>query len=240
MKQALTLITYLLMIVHFGEALASEDPMTGEEPVFSASQYEVSDRTKKMADNLEKDILSGKSEKRIHRGLDTLIRIAAYKLKRSGHKKEGFKLLKEWQEQYFFDYAERLHGARHIGDHEPVSLWLKKQMDLLSFLLGAETFYNLRFSDIATFNETPKVILFCNDDVDEDEYFLHWVHDADVFKRGLAPTTMFWVAEASCLTASLSAGFILCAPICLGAEWLVKNYVAPKTSNFMWKWACNQ
>lgn len=200
---------------------------------------ELSDRTAFSANSFQRDIKDGRFEQRMHKGLDTLLRVAAYKLKRMGYKKEAAELIAEWEGQYSFDYVMRLSGeSKHIGDHAPVSLWLKEKMDMLIFLMGAEIAYNLRISDISTFNETPKVILFCSDHVDEDEYRLHWVHDSEVYKRGLAPTVAFWFSSSICLGASLTTGFLFCQPISMGIEWLVKKYVAPNTNRFMWQRAC--
>lgn len=224
-------------------SLATSIPLLAaeEEPVMTSGDYEISERTKKMADDFASDVKMGRVEKRTHKALDTLIRIAVYKLRYDGHKKEAIKLLKEWQQQYSEMYMNELYRTdRHIGDHAPVSQWLKDKMDMLTLILGVEVVYNLRLSDISTFNETPKVILFCADQVDEDEYYLHWVHDGDVYKRGLAPTVVFWVSEAACLGASMTTGFIPCAIICGGAEYLTRLYIAPKTNNFMWSKSCKQ
>lgn len=240
MLRALLLSIVLTMALSHGILFADVSELEGEEPVMSSSTYEISDRTRRMSDEFELDVIRKKTAKRAHKGLDTLIRIAAYALSREGYKSEAKKLLKEWDDQYSSHYLESYTGERHIGDFAVVSKWLKDQTDKLSFLLGSEIFYRLRLSDIQTFNETPKTILFCPDKVSEPEYFLHWVHDPDVYKRGLAPTTMFWICEAGCLGASLSTGFAYCAPICSGAEWLTKSYVAPKTNHMMWSRSCDK
>lgn len=213
-----------------------------EEPVMQTGHAEVSNRTKRMAKKFEKEIKQERVEKKIHKGLDTLIKIAAYKLRRTGHKEESRLLLKEWSEQFSSKYLASLYGVEenyHIGDYPSVSQWLKDKMDMLGFVLGKDVLYNLRLSDIITFNSTPKTILWCPVKVSEEEYGLHWISDEEISVRGLAPTVSFWVSEAACLGASLSTGFLLCAPICSGVEWIVKTTVAPKTNHWMWDRACN-
>lgn len=217
-------------------------PAQEEEPTMQSQngEYEISDRTHRLANRFDVDVKNGRAEVRVHKGLDTLIRIAAYKLKRVGKKAESRKLLKEWNEQYSAEYLGYLRGERHIGDHPPISQWLQDKMEALTFILGMQVMENLRLSDIETFNSTPKVIFGCVDNVDEDEYGLHWIDDPTVDIRGLAPTAVFWISEAACLGASLSSGFIFCAPICMGVEYLTKLYIAPKTNNWCWKKACHK
>lgn len=212
--------------------------MGDEEPILVSKSIEISDRTSYGANQFQKDVKAGKFPQLMHHGLDTAIRIAAYKLKRDGYKAEATELLKEWEDTYSFEYVMVMSGERHIGDFEPVSVWLKGKTDMLILLLGAQTAYNLRLSDLASFNETPIPVIFCRGNLSEDEYRLHWVHDAEVYKRGLAPVTAFWVSTATCLGASLSTGFLFCSPICQGIEWLVKKYVAPNTNRWMWQRAC--
>lgn len=205
--------------------MVSKSIDTGERAQYGANQF-------------QRDVKASKFPERMHKGLDTAIRIAAYKLRRSGFKSESAELLREWEETYSFEYVMAMSGERHIGDYAPVSVWLKGKTDLLIFLLGQETAYNIRLSDLASFNETPKTIIFCSTLVSEDEYRLHWVHDAEVYKRGLAPVVSYWVFQAGCLGASLTTGFLFCTPLAMGVEWLVKRYVAPNTNRWMWQRAC--
>lgn len=208
-----------------------------EEPILVSRSYEVSERSQNQASRFKRDLEDGKLPDLLHKGLDTALRISAYKLRREGFKKEANELVQEWENTYSSEYLFSAR-SRHIGDFAPISLWLRSKVETLIFLLGAETAYNLRISDLETFNSATLPVIFCRDNLSEDEYRLHWVHDAEVYKRGLAPTVIFWVAQAGCLSATLTSGFLFCTPICAGVEWLVKKYVAPETNNFMWKAAC--
>lgn len=194
---------------------------------------EISARTKRMAREFGYDVEKGKLREKAHMGLDALIHLAIDTLKKEGHIKEAETMQKEWSEQYSFMFLDN----RHIGEHGALSLWLKEQMEKLTFLLGKEIVYSLRLSDIRTFNETPKVVFACYDNVDEMEYFFHLVHDEEVAIRGLGPCSAYWVTWAGCVAAS---GGMICSPVALGVEWLAKNYVFPKLNEPLWKKACKQ
>lgn len=201
------------------------------------SKPEISVRTKRMARDFGKEVEKGKLREKAHIALDALFRRAVATLKKEGHEKEADIMWKEWSEQYQFQYILMVSDSRHIGEHGALSIWLKEQMEKLTFLLGKEIVYNLRLSDIRTFNETPKVVLGCYDSVDEAEYFLHLVHDEEVAIRGLGPCTAYWVTYAGCIAAS---GGVYCSPIAMGVEWVSKNYVFPKLNEPMWKRVCKQ
>jgi hypothetical protein len=58
-----------------------------EEPVMIAGKPEISVRTRRLANKYKNDISSGKLRKRTNEALDSMIRLAVYKLKRDGYKK---------------------------------------------------------------------------------------------------------------------------------------------------------
>lgn len=208
-------------------------------PMFASSEKpEISVRTKRMAREFGREVEKGKLREKAHIGLDNLFRLAVSTLKKEGHVKEADIMWKEWSEAYQFRYMMMISDdTRHIGEHGAISLWLKEQMEKLTFLLGKELVYSLRLSDIRTFNETPKVVLGCYDNVDEAEYFLHLVHDGDVSIRGLGPCSAYWVSWGACQAAG--GGFV-CGPIAMGVEWVCKSYVFPKLNEPLWKKVCKQ
>jgi len=205
-------------------------PSLAKEP-----KPEISTRTKKMARDFGKEVEKGRLNEKARIGLDALIHLAVDTLRKKGHVEEANTMEKEWNENYQFLYLDMTSDTRHIGEHGAISEWLKAQMQKLTFLLGKEIVYSLRLSDIRTFNETPKVVFSCYDNVDEMEYFFHLVHDEDVAIRGLGPCSAYWVTWAGCQAAG---GGIACSPIAMGVEWLSKNYVFPKLNEPLWKKAC--
>lgn len=211
-----------------------------EEPIMQSESYEISTRTKTKARGFERDVYKGKAARLAHTGLNALIHVAAYKLKISGHQSDGIRLLKEWEEQYSMEYLGWMEDSRHIGDHPPVSAWLNEQLMKLYLILGPSAMRMTRLSDLVTFNSTPRVIFQCIDSVDLAEYGLHWIEDPFVDVGGLAPVTAFWVSSAACLGASFSSGFLFCGPISAGVEFLVRQFAAPNTNEFMWETFCKK
>lgn len=226
-------IMLLLTVVNF--AIAEE------EPVMQHGQPEVSARTRRMSNQFGNDITSGKFKHQTYLGLDALIHLAAYKLRRIGEKEMAADILNNWKTTYQFQYMDMLDytDIRHIGDHGAVIQWLKDTMIKLEDKLGASLMYDLRLSDIRTFNETPKVVFFCQDHVSEQEYWYHFVDDtASVQIRGLAPTTVYWTSFITCVGGTWGTGFLFCSPISMGVEYLTKKVVAPKLNHPLWQRAC--
>ena len=109
---------------------------------------------------------------------------------------------------------------------------------MLEFTLGKDIVYALRLSDIHTINHAIPVVFKCIDQVDEVEYFKHFVHDEDGPYRGLAPVVVYWTTFFVCVGGTWGTGFLFCGPIAMGTEWLTKNYVGPKLNEPLWKRAC--
>lgn len=218
------LLTILLVInMLTGMSFADEEPVMYAKP-------EISARTKRLASRFENDVKAGRLKERTHKATDAIIRLAVYKLNRVGKKKEAAQLLKEWKEQEVFFLG------RGIGDHKPLSKWIADKYNMLEFTLGKDICYDLRLSDLKSINFGIPVVLSCVDDVDEMEYFKHFVSDEDY--RGLGPVAGYWTSFFACVGSTWGTGFLYCAPLAMGVEWLSKNYVCPKLNEPLWKRAC--
>ncbi len=193
---------------------------------------EISARTRRIASRFEKEVEQGKLRARTHQATDAIIRLAVYKLNRVGEREQARKLLKEWNEQYQFLVLD----VRGIGDHKALSLWIAEKYDILEFILGKEVCYTLRLSDLKTINFGIPVVLSCVDNVDEPEYFLHFVHDDNGPFRG--PVAAYWTTFFACVGGTWGTGFMYCSPIAMGVEWLAKTVVCPKLNPILWKKAC--
>lgn len=213
--------------------LPSQGVAVEEEPIMSTGQYEISARTRKMSDKLESDVRAGRLRQRTDAALNALIRLAVYKLKKDGHKKEAAKMLYEWEHQWSGFLLNR-----GIGDHRPLSMWLAQQMAVLEVFLTKDVMHALRLDDIITINFAIPVVISCVDDVDLVEYGNHFVQDLDNGYRGLGPVVVYWTGFFSCVGASWGSGFLFCAPIAMGAEWLTLQFVAPKLNEPCWRLAC--
>jgi|GEM_PF-4900709 len=219
---------HLLIII----ALMSAHLIADEEPVMMHGEPEISQRTHRIANDFEVDLASGKLKQKTHKATAAIIRLAAYKLKRVGKKAEANQLLKEWkaQEVYFL--------GRGIGDHKALSKWLSDKYDMLEFTLGKEICYSLRLSDLKTINYGIPVVLSCVDNVDLEEYGNHFIYDDEYRLRGLGPVAGYWTSFFACVGGTWGSGFLFCAPIASGVEYLAKNYVCPKLNEPLWNRAC--
>lgn len=229
------LLSVCLVMTVLKTSVAVAEPAEGEEPVMTSSYMEISPKTEKMADKFESDVKRGRIKQRTNAALNAAIRLAAYKLKRVGHKKEADKMIYEWEHQY----SLVLEG-RGIGDHKPLSNWLAEKTAMLQFILGKEVMHALRLDDLITINYALPVVISCVDNVDLEEYGNHFVEDLDNGYRGLGPVVVYWTSFFSCMSFSWGVGFLGCAPIALGSEWLTLNFVAPRLNPVLWNLACNR
>jgi len=225
----------LLLILSLQCSLAVCYPPTEEEPVMNSGEYEISARTERMAAKFENEIRSGLLLKKTDDTLNAIIRLAVYKLKRTGHIAEGTQLLKEWENQWSGYLLNR-----GIGDHRPLSKWLAEKTAMLELTLGKQAMHLLRLDDLITINYALPVVIKCIDEVDVDEYARHFVHDEANGYRGLGPVVSYWTSFFACVGFTWGTGFLFCAPIAMGVEYLVDNFVAPKLNEPLWRRACHQ
>lgn len=211
----------------------SKNTQAEEEPIMMSGTFEISERTQKIADKFESDVNRGRLKQRTNAALNAAIRLAAYKLKRVGHKKEADRMIYEWEHQFFY-----VLEARGIGDHRPLSAWLAEKTAMLEFILGKDVMHALRLDDLITINYALPVVISCADNVDLEEYGNHFVEDLDNGYRGLGPVVVYWTSFFSCVGFTWGSGFLFCSPIAMGAEWITLNFVAPKLNEPLWKWAC--
>lgn len=217
---------YLVLVV----CLFALSAKAGEEPVMTSGQPEVSARTKRMASQFEKDVRNGKLAQKTDHALDAIIRLAVYKLNRTGHKAEAKKLLDEWEWQWQGEIV-RLSDKRALGDHRPLSMWLAEKTAMLRFVLGDAVFKALRLDDLDTINFGIPVVISCVDDVSEQEFFLHF--------QPLCGTVMYWTSFFTCVGFTWGTGFLFCGPISMGAEYLTESFVAPRLNPVVWNLSCH-
>lgn len=211
-----------------------------EEPVMMAGQPEISARTKRMANKYQNEIKAGKLKKKTNEALNAIIRLAAYKLNKDGHKEKATKLIYEWEHN--FSRVLEDSYSRGITDHKPLSAWLAGVSLMLDVTLGHEVCHSLRLDDLITINYAIPVVISCIDDVDEIEYFLHFVEDDTPGHgyRGLGPVVIYWTSFFVCTGFTWGSGFLYCSPISMGVEYLAKEYVCPALNEPLWKWSCKK
>ena len=186
---------------------------------------EVSDRTLNLASRFEKDIERGRLKERTNFALNAIVKLAVWKLRRTGNTVQADKLQDEWEGQW-----EGYLLKRDLGDHKPLSKWLAEKYAMLEFILGEAVCEMLRLTDIKIINYGIPVVFSCVDNVDVDEFYKHFVP--------LSGTTIYWVTVFGCVGATWGSGFLFCAPVGMGAELLTEKFVAPKLNPKVWKWSC--
>lgn len=230
------LLSVCLVMTVLKTSVAVAEPVEGEEPVLAAAPAELTKENRQKADRFGKDVERGKLRKKTHVALDAMIRLAAFKLKKDGHKKESDKLLREWSEQI----SPLFLNSRYVGEFKPVSQWLSEKYLMLEFILGKEVMYNLRLSDIHSINHEIPVVFWCEGNVDLSNWSLHFTHDEETLKRGLLPLTSWWVSWSACVGVSMGLGAptYLCAMAASGVEWFVRNAVSPRLEVPFWERVC--
>ena len=163
--------------------------------------------------------------KKADASLDILFKVSIHQLKIKGHRGTAKEIETGWKRYNGSVYRIVRNGARDIGDFEPLSQFIADAYDKIEAKLGAKLCYTLRISDIKTLNYTiPVVFNPCT--VNIDEYFMHFVHDANY--RGFAPVVSYWGVMIGCLAATYGAGAIaVCSPIAMAVEYSMDKYVAP-------------
>lgn len=211
-------------IISTGRLHASpSDPL---EPGLSKDNlYEVSDRTWSLANKFSDEIERRELPKRTNESLNAIIRFAAYKLKKTGHKVQANKLIREWENQY-----SEILVARDLGDHAPLSKWLAEKTAMLELILGTELMKALRLYDLKVINYALPMVFKCLDNANEIEYGKHFIP--------LAGVVVYWTTFFVCVGGTWGTGFLWCGPISMGTEFLTTHFIAPKLNGSVWKWAC--
>jgi hypothetical protein len=191
---------------------------------------ELSSNAQRRADEMEREIREGRLRERANVSLDAMIRYAAWKLRKKGHRLEAQKMLVEWETTW---NGYLLRVGRKPGDqsHAPLSQWLQEKTNMLILLLGVEVMKATRLWDLVVFNESFRVVFQCIDNVDEIEFGDYFVPFSGVVS--------YWVSYVSITAATWGAGFWFAGPIAMGVELIVVKAVAPKLNHGAWQWSCN-
>lgn len=159
------------------------------------------------------------------RTLSSIVRMAAWKLKATGHRDEADRIEREYANE-FSGYVARLASLEAIGDHAPLSQWLSDQYVLLSILLGEQAMKALHLDDIMTVNYGLPVVFHMasigNEVVDARDYSDHFCPLMGVFG--------YWGTWASCVAVTWGLGAVtfICTPAGMIAEHVTLNFVAPR------------
>lgn len=167
-------------------------------------------------------VRDGKLEERTRKAIENIIKASTAELRKHKAKKLADRIEDEYR---------TIYSSRALGDHQGVQ-WLLKIHAEIEFVLGETICRALRTHDLWVLGMTIGVVFRCQDNVDENEYKLHFVP--------LAGVISYWVSAGACTGATLGMGGVsfLCGFVGLGVEMLTTRFIAPPLSRPCWKQAC--
>jgi hypothetical protein len=158
--------------------------------------------------------------KKTNIAMEAIFRLAVFKLRVTGHKKEADKIWKEWKGTYS---GMVMRVGRDLGDHAPLSTWIAATVSTIEFILGTQVCEWLHLDDLKIINFAIPVVFSCIDNVDTLEYALHFIPFSGVVG--------YWTAFGTCVGLTYGIGFMyVCGPIGMGAEYLITTFAAPLMS----------
>ncbi len=176
-----------------------------------------------------RDLGADRVAKRTNAALDRLIRIAAWRLKKEGHKDLANQIESEWRNEYSryltFIFVD-------LGDHNPLSEWLNEVYQSLRATLGDAVLKRFHLDDIWVINYAiPVVFKPCLPEWDKAEYKLHFVP--------FAGSVTYWAAYISCTIAVAAMDFaFFCSPVGSFAEMGMVTLIAPGLSDGIYQRRC--
>lgn len=197
------------------------------------------------AAELERAIDNGELLKKTEKALNNLIITAAGILKQKGNQLDAAVMEQEWFDTH--QHALRVYASsRGLGDYKPLSAWLKKQTDTLTFILGVDLMKKTHLIDLVVFNHAiPVVFKPCNQPwSNEIEYRKHFSKDenfqgSNQVVCALLPVTSYWVSYGVCVGASMGTGFVLaCGLASSVVERIICNHASDGLSDRVFKKAC--
>lgn len=208
---------------------------------------------------VEARLMAGDTAALADEALDAAIAHAETVLRRKGHVIMARDLHKEWNQDGWHGYLQRL-GLKDMGDHDPMLQWLADWYAKIEGALGVAMCETTHIRDLWVMNYGLKVTMnphedsqWCKEEMAAHpdstciwEYERHnagtrWVTIPDPFANetlhhGVFGVISYWLVFAGCEAALWGTdGTFLCGPIGSGAEFLTERYIAPKASDGIWE-----
>lgn len=184
-------------------------------------------------DGLEQEFESGNRvslARKTDAALEGMIRLAVWKLQRTGHNDEAIEVWNQW-DGFYRGYLVREVMKEGLGDHEPLSRWLADVYAKLVDLFGESAVKFMHLDDINIANFAIPVVFHMKqiggDVIDAPEYALHFVPFSGV--------VAYWGTWGACEAVTMGTGwFIVCTPAGMAAEYVTVTYIAPRFSDRVW------
>ena len=240
--RALVLLTFSFNLF---AGVGFTDPAGTKEQYSQAEKY-----ANRVRDQLDADLVNGSRMLSVQH-IDTIIRKGVAYLKDHGHDTEADQITQEWETAEQFNLYSDIGNLkyRHIGDHAPISQWLKNTSMTFRILLGVNIWKGTHLSDLETLNSgLPVVVKPCSFPMDsvtiqrQDEYRNHFAYDDTPSGGdelyGVGAVLTYWAVETPCLMATGGLLGLFCSPVSSIAESLFGKHIGQKLSDKIFTKMC--
>jgi hypothetical protein len=162
--------------------------------------------------------------------LESIIELAAWKLRREGYDADADRIEFNWAYRYkgfLPDYARAVARGQkeNIGDYTPMSQWLAEEYQRWVDLLGLTMVEFLHLDDINVMNYAIPVVfhmaILGNVQVDLPSYSNHW--------NPFCGVVSYWSVWLGCTIGTYGTGmFLICTPAATICERYVVREIAPR------------
>lgn len=245
----LGLISFLCVSMVKAEGLTKDDYKVGQrygytkrdlrlaydEKYKSVNQEKI---IKQVAFALENDNL--RAAEYMDEALSNLLSTADVILRSQGHDDLADEIQTEYMLFYSGAATRQVLGMKEIGDHPPLSEWLKDVHNKIHDALGDFLCKYFHFHDIMILNYGLPVV-FSPKQYKLKDYLDHfaghqiwgwfWEH------HGVAGVVTYWVVNGACIGVTYGLGVVtfVCGPIASLAENVMDKSIAPPVGERIWK-----
>lgn len=245
----LALTTLFCASIIKAEGLTRDDYKVGQRYGYAKRDIKLSYQQKNISVNKDKIIKSVayalendqlRAAEYYDEALQNLLSKAGVILKAEGH----YELAEEIEMEYTLKYSGAVTrmalGIKEIGDHPPLSEWLKTVHDKIHDTLGDFLCKQFHFHDIMILNYGLPVV-FSPKQYKLKDYLDHfaghliwgwfWEH------HGVAGVITYWVVDGICIGATYGLGVVtfVCGPIASFAENVMDKSIAPTMGERIWQ-----
>lgn len=187
----------------------------------------------RIGEKLKRDVMVGRLANRVDDTVNTILTVTVGELTKRGHGPLADSIWQEWA----YEHRGRYLDVRNIGDHKPLSDFLKKVHEKAHDILG-ELCEPTHVHDLFVINFTAPVVFNpCGQAWDRVEYKRHFAGKNDGEQAyGLIPVVGYWAGYAACTAGTMGIGFAFVCSTASGlAERGVAKWIAPPLSDWVYK-----
>lgn len=181
-----------------------------------------------------------KAAEYIDESIANLLSTADVILRSQGHDDVADEIQTEYMLVYSGAVTRQILGIKEIGDHPPLSEWLRSAHDKIHDTIGDFLCKYFRFHDLMILNHGIPVV-FSPKQYKLKDYLDHfaghpiwgwfWEH------HGVAGVVTYWVVNGVCTGATYGLGIVtfVCGPVASLAENVMDKSIAPPIGKRIWE-----